>query len=173
MKAAKYVMAVACILCAQMASGVEKGAQPPPQQPPSVRTQPSAPPAPASGFLVNARVFLAGETQQQGPAGTSQLRQTERNLTTRLGYHDYKLVTSGQKGVQASESYRMDISEGYAVVVTPLEESGERVKVRIAWVTPDGKEWEKTLYFARNVQSIIGGPHLPDGGLYLLSISIR
>jgi hypothetical protein len=127
-------------------------------------------------YHIDARIFISGEAaRKKGKTGFSQLKNNEKELTAFLGYRDYRLIKESEKTIKIGNQYVINIDKTKSVTVTPLSESPARVKLAIEWKIP-GEEiqrWKKLLYFKRNHRSLIGGPHIEGGGMYLLSLEIQ
>jgi hypothetical protein len=127
-------------------------------------------------YHVDARVFISGEAaRKKGKTGFKQLTDVEKELTAFLGYRDYRLISKGEKTISQGGEFTVNFGKQKSVTVIPLSESPERVKLSIEWKIPgeEDEAWRKLLYFRRNHRSLIGGPHIEGGGMYLLSLEIE
>jgi hypothetical protein len=127
-------------------------------------------------YRVDARVFISGEAaRKKGKTGFKQLTDDEKDLTAFLGYRDYRLISEGEKTISQGNKFTVNFGKKKSVTVIPLSESPERVKLSIEWKIPgeEDQRWRKLLYFRRNHRSLVGGPHIKGGGMYLLSLEIE
>jgi len=127
-------------------------------------------------YQIDARILISGEAaRKKGKTGFSQLNSSEKELTAFLGYRDYRLVKKSGDKVKQGKKCIITFDKKKSVTVTPLSESPDRVKLAIEWKIPgeEKQRWKKLLYFKRNHRSLIGGPHIDGGGMYLLSLEIQ
>ena len=164
-------LAALLVLAASLACA---GAPAPGTAPAAAKARTAVNPPAAVTFTVSARILAAGRpARDKGASGASELRSSEKSLASFIGYRDYKVIAAAEKTIGLSEAFRIPINDRYAVTITPLGDLGARLKLKVAWETPDRQTWEKVLYFVRDVRSLVGGPELPGGGLYLLSVNVR
>lgn len=169
----------AALVCA--AAPAENSAAPAPRavapaKPAAPQPKPQAPPAqPASSsFSLNARVFITGKAaRQQGPVGTSQLKGTERELTTYLTYRDYRLVQKGAATVALNQPLSLQLPDNASAAVTVISSNRDLIKIQVVWKLPGQPDLNTKLNVVRNRPTMIGGPRHPAGGIYLLSLTVK
>jgi hypothetical protein len=133
----------------------------------------SAPATPAQTYQVDARVFVAGDAARaKGGQGLSQLKPNERSMAGFLGYRDYKLLTSGARTVKLNQPLVLTFAGGRSVSITPVKDTGDRVTLEIKWDVKTDR-WRKNLFFKRNSRTLLGGPKIEDGGMYLVSVLVK
>ncbi|MCX7847455.1 MAG: hypothetical protein N2595_05465 [bacterium] len=140
--------------------------------PPPTGTRPSLPPSPT--FTLNARVFVTGKAaRQQGPVGTTQLKGTERGLTTYLTYRDYRLVQKGSSSVTLNQPFSLPLQDNVTLSITVISFNRDLIKIQVLWKLPGLPDLNTKLNVVRNRPAMIGGPRHPAGGIYLLSLTIN
>ena len=130
-----------------------------------------------TNYLVDARVFISGEAArgEGGEVGKDQLSEKEKELTLFLAYRDYLLMKKKQQTVVKDQAVSVVFAENKSVRITPLSESAERIKLMIEWKIPgeEDNRWRKLLYFRKKYRSLVGGPKIDGGGMYLLSLEVQ
>ena len=127
-------------------------------------------------YQIDTRIFISGEAaRKKGKTGFTQMTSEEKELAAFLGYRDYSLLKKSGQIIKKGKKYIVKFGKKKSVTITPLSESPDRVKLAIQWNIPgeEPQRWKKLLYFRRNHRSLIGGPHIEGGGMYLLSLEIQ
>ncbi len=134
----------------------------------------AAPASAAKTYGLNARVFITGKAaRQEGTVGTTQLKGTERDLTTYLTYRDYRLIEKGAATVSTNEPLTLKLSDNASAAVTVISSVRDLIKVQIVWKVPGQQELNTKLNVVRNRATMIGGPRHAAGGIYLLSLTVK
>lgn len=137
---------------------------------PYLRATPPQSPA----FSLNARVFITGKAaRQHGPVGTSQLKGSERELTTYLTYRDYRLVQKGAATVSLHQPLSLQLPDNASLAVTVISFNRDLIKIQVVWKLPGRPDLNTKLNVVRNRPAMIGGPRHPTGGIYLLSLTVK
>lgn len=121
-------------------------------------------------YTINARVLAAGEAAKGKKA--TQLKPAEKEMANMLSYKNFAAVASGSKSVTLGTTYTLTFSGRNTVKVTPLSVEENRIKVKIVWHIKGAKPWKKTLQFTSGNTSMVGGPPAPQGGTFILSLTI-